>query len=499
MVAGDLKQKIDGLWQEFWQGGIANPLTVIEQITFLMFLRILDINEIRNENLERKIGKKFRRQFNEEEQLLRWSNFKHLGGSEMLPLLRDSVFPHFRKIGSEGSSFALFMKDAQLLIQKETLLVTAVNAIDQFPLKGDDTKGDLYEYLLMKMTTAGINGQFRTPRHIIDLMVKILDPKPFETIADPAVGTGGFMVQAILYLLKKHTSPEIFEDTGLYVGDKLEDHWEHIKTKMFTGYDFDSSMLRIASMNLMLHGIDDPSVNYQDTLSSNFSDKYPDKANNYFDVILANPPFKGSLDFEDVNPELLRTVKTKKTELLFLALILKMLKPGGRSAVIVPDGVLFGSSQAHVQIRKLLLEENQLEAVISLPSGVFKPYAGVSTGILIFKKGGQSDNVFFYDIENDGYTLDDKREPTPDKNDLPDCYDSLKNANTSTQTDRTKNSFFISAEEIRKTNYDLSINRYKKREYKEEEFDPPTKLLENLKRLNVEIQRDLIDLESMLK
>jgi len=412
MITGALKRDIDALWTEFWQGGITNPLTVIEQITFLMFARLLDINETRDENRMRRTQKQFKRRFDEDQQKLRWSQFRHLGADEMLPLIRDEVFPHFRKSSTSGSAFAEFMKDAQLMIQKPSLLVKAVNMIDKLPLTEGDTKGDLYEYLLSKLTTAGINGQFRTPRHIIDLMVQILDPKPTDVIGDPSAGTGGFLVQAMQYLLKTYTSPEgVIEetdpDTGkvekIYTGDLLEDHREHIRSEMFHGFDFDATMLRIAAMNLMLHGVDNPDIHFQDTLSTSFSDKYPQAASEGFDVILANPPFKGSLDFEDVHPGLLRKVKTKKTELLFLVLILRMLNQGGRSATIVPDGVLFGSSTAHVALRRQLLDENQLEAVISLPSGVFKPYAGVSTGILVFTKGGRTDDVFFYDVEADGF------------------------------------------------------------------------------------------------
>lgn len=506
MITGELKREIDALWQEFWQGGITNPLTVIEQITFLMFARLLDINETRDENRMRRTQKPFDRRFDDNEQKLRWSQFRHLGADEMLPLVRDEVFPHFRKSSTSGTAFAEFMKDAQLMIQKPSLLVKAVNMIDKLPLTEGDTKGDLYEYLLSKLTTAGINGQFRTPRHIIRLMVEILDPKPTETVCDPSAGTGGFLVETMQYLLKEHTSPEgIIEETDLetgaveevYTGDLLEDHRKHIREEMFHGFDFDATMLRIAAMNMMLHGVDDPDILYQDTLSGSFSDRYPRAANNGFDVVLANPPFKGSLDFENVDPGLLRKVKTKKTELLFLVLILRMLKIGGRSATIVPDGVLFGSSTAHVALRRQLLDENQLEAVISLPSGVFKPYAGVSTGILIFTKGGRTDDVFFYDVGADGLSLDDKREPVVE-NDLPGCLEAWKNRNPQKDTDRTQKAFFVPAEEIREANYDLSLSRYKERVYEEEAYDPPEEILKRMKNLNDEIAKDLSDLEAML-
>lgn len=506
MITGALKRDIDALWTEFWQGGITNPLTVIEQVTFLMFSRLLDINETRDENRMHRTQNPFKRRFNEDEQHLRWSQFRHLGAEEMLTLVRDEIFPHFRKSSTSGTAFSEFMKDAQLMIHKPSLLVKAVNMIDKLPLTQGDTKGDLYEYLLSKLTTAGINGQFRTPRHIIKLMVEILAPRPDEVISDPSAGTGGFLVETMQYLIKEHTSDEgIIEETDpetgktekIYTGDLLEDHREHIRSKMFHGFDFDATMLRIAAMNLMLHGVDNPDIHYQDTLSAGFSDKYPQAASEGFDVILANPPFKGSLDFEDVHPGLLRKVKTKKTELLFLVLILRMLKTGGRSATIVPDGVLFGSSTAHVALRRQLLDENQLEAVISLPSGVFKPYAGVSTGILVFTKGGRTDDVFFYDVQADGFSLDDKREQIED-DDLPTCLEAWENSDPQTDTDRTQKAFFVPAEEIRQSNYDLSLSKYKERLYEEEAFDPPAEILARMKILNDEIARDLSELEGLV-
>jgi type I restriction enzyme M protein len=506
MITGDLKRRVDALWTEFWQGGITNPLTVIEQITFLMFARLLDINETRDENRLKRTGKSFQRRFSDDEQSLRWSQFRHLGADAMLPLVRDKVFPHFRKSSTSGTAFAEFMKDAQLMIQKPSLLVKAVNMIDQLPLTEGDAKGDLYEYLLSKLTTAGINGQFRTPRHIIRLMVDMLEPKPTDVIGDPSCGTGGFLVQVMQYLLETYTSPEgILEEadpeTGktekTYTGDLLEEHREHIRSGMFHGFDFDATMLRIAAMNLMLHGVDDPDIHYQDTLSAGFTDKFPKAAAEGFNIILANPPFKGSLDFEDVHASLLRQVKTKKTELLFLVLILRMLKKGGRSATIVPDGVLFGSSTAHVALRKQLLDHNQLEAVISLPSGVFKPYAGVSTGIVVFTKGGRTDDVFFYDVEADGYSLDDKRDPI-EANDLPNCLAAWRARDLKRDTDRTQKAFMVPAKDIREANYDLSLNRYKVRPHVAQECEPPAVILERMKKLNVAIATDLAELEALL-
>ena len=506
MVTGELKRRIDALWIEFWQGGITNPLTVIEQITFLMYARLLDIYETRDENRAKRTDKPFRRRFKENEQHLRWKNVRHTPAEKIIPLVRDGVFLHFKSAVASGTAFAGFMKDAQLMIQKPGLLVKAINMIHELPLTEGDTKGDLYEYLLSKLTTAGINGQFRTPRHIIRLMVDMLEPKPTDVVGDPACGTGGFLVTVMEYLLQTYTTPNgIIEEpepeTGaiekIYTGDLLEEYREHIRSEMFHGFDFDATMLRIAAMNLMLHGVDDPDIHYQDTLSSGFSDCFPKAASEGFDIVLANPPFKGSLDFEDVHASLLRQVKTKKTEMLFVALILRMLKTGGRSATIVPDGVLFGSSGAHQALRKLLVDHNQLEAVISLPSGVFKPYAGVSTGILVFTKGGRTDSVFFYDVRADGRSLDDKRQPV-DENDLPDCLTRWRTRDPKNDEDRTDKAFFVPVAEIRAMNFDLSLSRYKETVYEEEEYDPPQIILDRMRALNDEIASDLAELERML-
>jgi len=500
----ELRGRVDKLWTQFWTGGIANPLSVIEQITFLMFSRLLDINEARNENRARRTGKEFRRTFSDEQQNLRWSHFKNLPGDEMLALVRDKVFPHFRTVSIEGAKFGEYMKDAQLLIVKPSLLVEAVNMIEALPLTEGDTKGDLYEYLLKKLTTAGINGQFRTPRHIIRMMVQILDPKPTDRIADPACGTAGFLVAALEYLVEKYTSPEgimIDPNTGekTFTGDLLEPHREHIRSGMFHGFDFDVTMLRISAMNLLLHGVDAPDIHYQDTLSAGFPDHFKESSEGSFDVILANPPFKGSLDFEDVHSGLLRKVKTKKTELLFIVLILRMLRLGGRSATIVPDGVLFGSSKAHVALRQMLVDENQLEAVISLPSGVFKPYAGVSTAILVFSKGGRTDDVFFYDVEADGYSLDDKRQKI-ESDDLPDVVKKWQDwkMGKGQFLDRQNKAFAVPASAIREKNYDLSLNRYREKLSAVVSFDTPSSVLLRMKKLEDSIQNDIADLEAML-
>lgn len=500
MITGPLKSQIDKLWEEFWTGGITNPLTVIEQISFLMFARLLDVTETRNEKKALRTKKAYDPIYGPDQQKLRWSNFKDKGGAEMLALVRDKVFPHFRKLNT-GTTFAEYMEDAQLMIQKPTLLVSAVNMIDALPLTEGDAKGDLYEYLLSKLTTAGINGQFRTPRHIIRFMVELLEPTAKETIGDPACGTAGFLVGAMEYLTKKYTSKAgvLVGENGekIYTGDKLEPYRDHIQNGMFHGFDFDSTMLRIASMNLMLHGVENPDIHYQDTLSNSFTEKFAKQAESGFDVILANPPFKGSLDSEDVHPSLMRVTKTKKTELLFLALILRMLKKGGRSATIVPDGVLFGSSNAHVVLRRALVEENQLEGIISLPSGVFKPYAGVSTAILVFAKGGKTDHVFFYDLQSDGFSLDDKRDPIRD-NDLPDALACWRKKNAEKDTDRTAKHFMVPVTEIEQKDFDLSINRYKEAKHEEIKYDPPKKIIAKLRALEAEIAKDLSELEGML-
>ena len=517
MITGQLRSRIDKLWEEFWTGGITNPLTVIEQISFLMFSRLLDMRESTEEKRWNRTnkGKSFPGYFftpSEHSQNTRWSNFRHLGGEAMLPLVRDKVFPHFRTLGTNGhqpkdepkNTFAEYMKDAQLMIQKPSLLVSAVNMIEELPLAQGDTKGDLYEYLLSKLTTAGINGQFRTPRHIISLMVDLMEPEPTWIIGDPACGTGGFLVSVMEHLRIKYTSKEgrIVEKSNgeqhvTYSGDLLEPYRQHIQSGMFHGFDFDVTMLRIAAMNLMLHGVDTPDIHYQDTLSNNFPERFPRYASECFDLILANPPFKGSLDEQDVHPSLTGKVKTKKTELLFLMLMIRMLKLGGRCAVIVPDGVLFGSSNAHVAARKLLIEEHQLEAVVKLPTGVFRPYAGVATAILIFTKGGRTNDVWFYDVQSDGFSLDDKRDPI-DANDLPDVRARWAKRSPKEDTDRKDKAFFVSKAEIAESKYDLSLNRYKEIVHQEVKYDPPKTILARLKMLETGIVSDLDELEAML-
>lgn len=516
MITGELKTQIDKLWLEFWQGGIANPLTVIEQITFLMFSRMLDINEQRDEKRATRSNYTFNRRFGDSEQHLRWSELIHIEDPDkLINLVREGVFKHIREHTGD-SRFGDYMKDARLAIDKSSLLQKAMRMIDKLPLEQGDTKGDLYEYLLSKLATAGINGQFRTPRHIIKLMVRLLDPKPDELVADPACGTAGFLVATLEYLLERYTSPEgmmIEEETMpdgslmhkiTYTGDLLDQNqWDHIKNRMFHGFDFDATMLRIAAMNLVMHGADDPDIHYQDSLAQSFAERFPRAEQNGFDVILANPPFKGSLDEDTINPAILRTVKTKKTELLFVTQILRMLNTGGRSATIVPQGVLFGSSTAHQKLREVLIEQNQLEAVINLPSGVFKPYAGVATAILIFTKGGKTDNVWFYDMQDDGFSLDDKRTRLYNSDyagDLPKVEAGWKTYSEKRRPlkDRTKAAFTVPAKELAAHKYDLSINRYKEVGYEEEQYEDPKTILKRMKALEKEILKEMDELEGML-
>jgi type I restriction enzyme M protein len=504
MITGPLRNQVDKLWTEFWTGGITNPLTVIEQISFLMFSRLLDIAQERAEKRSARTGKSHGGPFTVEQEKLRWKSLKQLPAEQMLKRVRDEVFPHFRSLGESESTFAEYMSDSQLMIVKPSLLVSAVNMIDALPLTEGDTKGDLYEYLLSKLTTAGINGQFRTPRHIIRLMVDLLEPKPSEVVGDPACGTAGFLVSVMQYLLENFSSPEgvIVHDDGqkTYSGDLLEPYRKHIQSAMFHGYDFDTTMLRIAAMNLMLHGVESPDIHYQDTLSNSFPERFALQASDGFDVILANPPFKGSLDESDVHLSLTGKVKTKKTELLFVALILRMLKLGGRAACIVSDGVLFGSSNAHRALRKLLVEENQLEGIISMPPGVFKPYAGVSTAVLIFAKGGKTDRVWFYKMESDGFSLDDKRDKLGDGlGDLPDIRKQWFAREKAGSHDRRGKHFFVPTNEIELNKFDLSIGRYRETDCKEAKYESPLVIIRRLQMLDDEVRLHMHELESLLK
>ncbi len=512
MLTGPIRSQVDQIWNAFWSGGVSNPLSVIEQITYLLFIKRLDEIHTREENKAQMLGKPMERRIFPEGadskgelfDSLRWSRFKNLEAREMMRIVDEHVFPFLRSLGEEGSSYGTHMKDARLGFSNPNLLAKVVEQLDQIPMADRDTKGDLYEYMLGKIASAGQNGQFRTPRHIINLMVHLMQPTPTDVICDPAAGTCGFLVAAGEYLRDHH--PESLRN------DQLR---EHFHNGMFHGFDFDSTMLRIGAMNMTLHGVDNPDVSYRDSLA----EEHNADAGAY-SLILANPPFAGSLDYDTTAKDLLKIVKTKKTELLFVALFLRLLKTGGRAAVIVPDGVLFGSSKAHKDIRRMLVEEHQLEAVIKLPSGVFRPYAGVSCAILVFTKtgvGGTSD-VWFYDMAADGYSLDDKRTPLMDdaklgpvpagalsaeehaKNNLPDILARWAEADgTERDRPRTAQSFCVPAAEIAATgSWDLSLNRYKEIEAEEVAHDSPAEIIAELRALEAEIAEGLDRLEEML-
>jgi len=484
MITGELKNKVDKIWETFWTGGITNPLTVIEQFTYLLFIKGLDEAETQREQEAALLGIEFERIFPEDKQHLRWSKFKNLEASQMYEIVSKEVFPFIKSLhGNKNSAYAKYMSDAIFMIPTPQMLSKIVDGIDKLPLKDRDLQGDLYEYLLSKIATAGTNGQFRTPRHIINMMVELVKPTPEDIIVDPAAGSAGFLVAAGEYL-RKHRS-------DLFLVQSLK---EHFNNHMFYGFDMDRTMLRIGAMNMMLHGIENPNIEYRDSLSEQNKDK--DK----YTLVLANPPFKGSLDYDAVSNDLLKVVKTKKTELLFLALFLRILKTGGRCACIVPDGVLFGSSKAHKDIRKEIVENHKLEAIISMPSGVFKPYAGVSTAVMIFTKTGVggTDQVWFYDMKADGYSLDDKRTPIED-NDIPDIIERFHNREAEKDRKRTEQSFFVPVEEIRENDYDLSINKYKEIEYEEVEYEAPSVILEKVETLEKEIMQGLRELKEMIR
>jgi type I restriction enzyme M protein len=527
MITGSIKSQIDQIWNTFWTGGISNPLEVIEQITYLLFIRRLDDLHALEENkanrlkkpMERRVfpaGKdKKRRSFDD----YRWSRFKNFAPPEMYTVVSEHVFPYLRsdlakQLGGVDSTYAHHMKDARFTIPTPALLDKVVQMLDLVPMDERDTKGDVYEYMLAKIATAGQNGQFRTPRHIIRLMVELTAPQPTDVICDPACGTAGYLVAAGEYLRERH--PKLLHDK------KLAKHFHH---GMFHGFDFDNTMLRIGSMNMLLHGVESPDIQYRDSLAQDHAGE-----EEKYTLVLANPPFAGSLDYENTAKDLLQIVKTKKTELLFLALFLRLLKPGGRAAVIVPDGVLFGSSIAHKQLRRMLVEDQKLDAVVKLPGGVFKPYAGVSTAILLFTKtnSGGTDFVWFYDVEADGWSLDDKRTPllpddklgpvpssprrsreggntvplTPEehaKNNLPDILSRWsRRTTTERKRPRTAESFCVPKADIAAQAYDLSLNRYKELVHAAVDHRPPKEILAELAKLEDEIQRGMKELERML-
>ena len=480
MVTGELRNQVDKIWEAFWTGGIANPLTVIEQFTFLLFLRRLDERQLLEEKKAHMIGGEVQHAiYDEAHNRFRWHTFKNSDPETMFTLFTQpqvdvdnlTVFEHMKHLGSEAGVFAQYMKGATFMIPTPRLLDQVVQMIDKIQMDDRDTKGDLYEYLLSKIATAGRNGQFRTPRHIIKMMVEIMQPTKEDAVCDPACGTAGFLVATGEFVHEHH--PDWLHEPSFK---------EHFNSDMFTGIEFDSTMLRIGAMNLQLHGIDRPHLIGRDSLSEANAD-----SRDKFSLILANPPFKGSLDYDSVESSLLKTVKTKKTELLFLGLMLRMLKVGGRCAVIIPDGVLFGSSNAHKQIRQTLVEKHKLEAVISMPGGIFKPYAGVSTAILVFTKtnSGGTGNVWFYDMQADGFSLDDKRNPIKD-DDLPDIVDRFKQRDQEQDRSRTDQSFLVPFDEIKEKDWDLSINRYKEVVYEEVDYTPPIEIITEIEQLDAE-------------
>lgn len=498
MITGELKNKIDGLWDVFASGGLTNPLDVIEQVTYLMFIHDLDDADNKRAKESAMLGLPYKSIFSDEVNIggrkidgsqLKWSVFRDFPAGKMYTLVQEWVFPFIKNLHSnKESAYSKYMDDAIFKLPTPLMLDKAVTGLDNIyelmkTSDGVDIRGDVYEYLLSKIASSGLNGQFRTPRNIIRMMVELMNPKAYEVICDPACGTSGFLVASGEYLREKHKE-DIF-----YNKDKRDHYMNH----MFFGYDMDRTMLRIGAMNMMTHGIENPFIEYRDSLSEQNADKEK------YTLILANPPFKGSLDYDTVSPDLLKVCKTKKTELLFLALFLRMLKVGGRCACIVPDGVLFGASKAHKSIRKEIVDNNRLEAVISMPSGVFKPYAGVSTAILIFTKTGHgdTDKVWFYDMKADGFSLDDKRSPV-NENDIPDIISRFHNLENETERKRTEQSFFVDKKDIEDNDYDLSINKYKEVEYVPVEYPPTSEILAELKEIEAEISKGLAELEEML-
>ncbi|MGX7076148.1 type I restriction-modification system subunit M [Globicatella sanguinis] len=486
MITGEIRNKIDRIWDSFWTGGITNPLTVIEQFTYLLFIKSLDDKQLNSEKEASILGIKPKVIFDKNNEDLRWSNFKHFDSEKMYKVVSTEVFPFIKKLnGNADSSFARFMEDAIFTIPTPRMLETVVTNIDELmddlPLKD---LGDLYEYMLSKLTTAGKNGQFRTPRHIIDMMVELVKPTPSDIIIDPAAGTAGFLISAADYL-KKNYENEIFTSEQLK---------EHFNNEMFNGNEIDTTMLRIGTMNMLLHDVENPQIHYMDSLSK--SNKEREK----YTLVLANPPFKGSLDKEAVADDVTRITNTGKTELLFIGLILELLKSGGRAGVIVPDGVLFGASNAHKSLRKEIIDKHKLEGVISMPSGVFKPYTGVSTAILLFTKTGigGTDKVWFYDMEADGLSLDDKREKVKD-NDIEDIIERFHKLENEEERQRTEKSFLVPVEEIRENGYDLSINRYKEIVYEEVEYEEPEVIIEKIRGLEEDILLGLDEIAKLVK
>ncbi|NNK60953.1 MAG: SAM-dependent DNA methyltransferase [Flavobacteriaceae bacterium] len=491
MITGELKSQVDNIWLTFHSGGIANPLSVIEQFTYLLFIRRLDERQLLEEKKANTVGIPLQNEiFTPAQKELRWSSFKNKDPESMFELFTKplvegmTVFDHMKQVGHNAGVFGDFMKNANFIIGTPKLLDQVVQLIDAIDMKDRDTKGDLYEYMLSKIASAGTNGQFRTPRHIIRMMVDMVQPKRDDIICDPSAGTAGFLVTTSEYYRDNHS--DWFLD---------KEFRKHFNDEMFHGIEIDDTMIRIGAMNLQLHGIENPHLIKKNALGESLAD-----IRGRYSLILANPPFKGALDYDSVENSILKTVKSKKTELLFLGLMLRMLKTGGRCAVIVPDGVLFGSSKAHKQIRQEIIENHKLDAVISMPSGVFKPYAGVSTAVLFFTKTGTggTDKVWFYDMQADGYSLDDKRSAIKD-NDIPDILSRYHSMEDELERARTEKSFLVPFDEIKENDWDLSINRYKEIVYEEIEYDPPADIINAIEALDKERNEALTALKEMLR
>ena len=508
-----MKSLINQLWDKFWSGGIANPLTAIEQISYLLFMRRLDEIDSKLRKDAEWTGEKYQSVFDGkvilpltkeevDKQTLRWGHFKQMESGEMLKHVQTKVFPFIKQINGENSTFTKYMEDAVFILPSPALLVEAINIIDALYVEIEkqmqdgqtfhDTQGDMYEFLLSEIAAAGKNGQFRTPRHIIKLMCELVSPKLGETIGDPACGTGGFLLGAYQFILTSHSSKDqINTDEDGFTrgfGDKLTDDrlWTELRENTFSGFDFDITMVRIGLMNLMLHGITHPNIQRKDTLSKKYNE------DDRYDVILANPPFKGSINKGDINENF--SLKTTKTELLFVNRMINSLKIGGRAAVIVPAGVMFGASGAHKALRKMLIESCDLQGVISMPSGVFKPYAGVSTAIIVFVKGGTTERTWFYDMKSDGYSLDDKRDRL-EGSDLPHIVKEWNTRNKHKNDDRKNRHFFVPVNEIIENAYDLSLNRYKEIDYEAKKYDTPEVIVEKIQVLENEILETLKSLE----
>jgi type I restriction enzyme M protein len=493
LLAPELKAQISKLWNRFWSGGIANPLTAIEQMSYLIFMKRLEDLDTIHEKRANARKEQYKSIFEGHENC-RWSQWKHLNAVDMLNHVQITVFPFIKELhNGDDTLYSQYMKDAVFVIPKASLLQEAVAIIDEMNIteRNQDTQGDIYEYLLNQLSTSGLNGQFRTPRHIIRMMIELVAPDIGQTICDPACGTAGFLICAYEHILRKYTTNDIIqldEDGTAHnlVGDKIveKSHWNLLKRDTFYGYDFDTTMIRIGLMNMILHGIERPNINYADTLSKKFEQKAQ------YDVVFANPPFAGSIDKSDISDSF--KIDTTKTELLFLELFYNLLRVGGKASVIVPNGVLFGSSNAHVQARKMLLEKCQLEAVISMPSGVFQPYSGVGTAVLVFTKGGKTENVWFYEMLKDGYSLDQKRDKIDGRGDIPDVIEKFKERQQSEQ------SILVPVDKIKQADFSLSMSRYKQVAHAEVECEDPEKLLESILKIENEIVRDATTLKDML-